>query len=60
MNRRHSLWRCALPPLLRYPTADELAAEYQARVVLAAFRLAAARSGESDWGSQPVVPMHRE
>ncbi|MDG9717838.1 M14 family zinc carboxypeptidase [Streptomyces sp. DH24] len=41
-------------------------AEYQARVVLAAFELAArhtpacSRSGESGWGSQPAVPMHRE
>ncbi|MFI9545587.1 M14 family zinc carboxypeptidase [Streptomyces sp. NPDC052016] len=40
--------------------------EYQARVVLAAFELAGrhpsgpARSGESDWGTQPAVPMHRE
>lgn len=43
-------------------------AEYQARVVLAAFELAArtsaapppARSGESDWGARPAVPMHGE
>nr|WP_069767616.1 M14 family zinc carboxypeptidase [Streptomyces sp. LUP30] len=43
-------------------------AEYQARVVLAAFELAGrapagpapARSGESDWGTRPAVPMHRE
>ncbi|MGW2910259.1 M14 family zinc carboxypeptidase [Streptomyces asoensis] len=43
-------------------------AEYQARIVLAAFELAGrapaeparARSGESDWGSHPAVPMHRE
>lgn len=41
-------------------------AEYQSRVVLAAFERAAwrpapcSRSGESDWGSEPVVPMHRE
>ncbi|MFG2575848.1 M14 family zinc carboxypeptidase [Streptomyces sp. NPDC048481] len=43
-------------------------AEYQTRVVLAAFELAArttagpapARSGESDWGARPAVPMHRE
>ncbi|WP_216825619.1 hypothetical protein [Streptomyces sp. P3] len=35
-------------------------AEYRARVVLAAFRPAGARSGESDWGTRPVVPMHRE
>ncbi len=42
-------------------------AEYQARVVLAAFDLALrstppgdARSGEPDWGARPVVPMHRE
>ncbi|MET7657207.1 MULTISPECIES: M14 family zinc carboxypeptidase [unclassified Streptomyces] len=43
-------------------------AEYQARVVFAAFELAGrraaepagARSGESDWGTQPAVPMHRE
>ncbi|MGW2977437.1 M14 family zinc carboxypeptidase [Streptomyces humidus] len=47
-------------------------AEYQTRVVLAAFELAAdapaeapagpapARSGESDWGTRPAVPMHRE
>jgi hypothetical protein len=40
--------------------------EYQSRVVLAAFELAARqaparfRSGEPDWGSEPVVPMHRE
>ncbi|WP_369232605.1 M14 family zinc carboxypeptidase [Streptomyces sp. R21] len=40
--------------------------EYQARVVLAAFELAAkqapvrSRSGESGWGSQPAVPMHQE
>ncbi|MFF3848858.1 M14 family zinc carboxypeptidase [Streptomyces sp. NPDC002328] len=40
--------------------------EYQARVVLAAFELAgrsapaAARTGEPDWGNEPVVPMHRE
>jgi hypothetical protein len=43
-------------------------AEYQARVVLAAFEPAGrraaepapGRSGESDWGSRPAVPMHRE
>ncbi|MBP5909982.1 dehydrogenase [Streptomyces sp. LBUM 1478] len=40
-------------------------AEYQARVVLAAFELAAGRadeslSGEPGWSSEPVVPMHRE
>ncbi|MGW2618371.1 M14 family zinc carboxypeptidase [Streptomyces sp. NPDC001500] len=43
-------------------------AEYQARVVLAAFELAArgpagpapARSGESGWGTRPAVPMHGE
>ncbi|MER6349620.1 M14 family zinc carboxypeptidase [Streptomyces sp. NPDC001595] len=41
-------------------------AEYQSRVVLAAFELAArqpparSRSGEPDWGGEPVVPMHRE
>ncbi|MFF3942224.1 M14 family zinc carboxypeptidase [Streptomyces phaeofaciens] len=40
-------------------------AEYQARVVLAAFELAGrhgarARSGEPDWGTQAAVPMHRE
>ena len=39
--------------------------EYQARVVLAAFELAAgrsrpSRSGEPGWGSEPAVPMHRE
>lgn len=40
--------------------------EYQARVVLAAFSLAGqyapacSRSGESGWGSQAAVPMHRE
>jgi hypothetical protein len=40
--------------------------EYQSRVVIAAFELAArqapatSRSGEPDWGSEPVVPMHRE
>jgi hypothetical protein len=40
--------------------------EYQARVVLAAFELAGrhgpvhSRSGESGWGSQAAVPMHRE
>ncbi|GKQ37396.1 hypothetical protein [Streptomyces sp. A012304] len=39
--------------------------EYQARVVLDAFVPAArqgpvgARSGESDWGTRPAVPMHR-
>ncbi|GEC03814.1 dehydrogenase [Streptomyces spinoverrucosus] len=39
-------------------------AEYQAQVVLAAFELARRhagfRSGEPDWGCEPVVPMHRE
>ncbi|MFC4498226.1 MULTISPECIES: M14 family zinc carboxypeptidase [Streptomyces] len=40
-------------------------AEYQTRVVLAAFELAgrhgvSARSGDSDWGTQAAVPMHRE
>ncbi|MER6562441.1 M14 family zinc carboxypeptidase [Streptomyces sp. NPDC001027] len=35
-------------------------AEFQARVVLAAFRLAGVRSGESHWGTRPAVPMHRE
>ncbi|MFF3904695.1 M14 family zinc carboxypeptidase [Streptomyces sp. NPDC001848] len=41
-------------------------AEYQARVVIAAFELAGqctavrSRSGETDWGSAPAVPMHRE
>ncbi|MDX3244244.1 M14 family zinc carboxypeptidase [Streptomyces sp. ME18-1-4] len=43
-------------------------AEYQARVVSAAFEPAGrraaepapGRSGESDWGSGPAVPMHRE
>ncbi|MER5431455.1 M14 family zinc carboxypeptidase [Streptomyces sp. NPDC002588] len=40
-------------------------AEYQARVVLAAFELAGlraapVRSGEPDWGTQAPVPMHRE
>ncbi|WP_280888028.1 M14 family zinc carboxypeptidase [Streptomyces sp. LBL] len=40
--------------------------EYQSRVVRAAFELAAryapacSRSGESGWGSQAAVPMHRE
>lgn len=40
--------------------------EYQTRVVLAAFDLAArpapapARSGEPDWGTGATVPMHRE
>ncbi|WP_307680252.1 M14 family zinc carboxypeptidase [Streptomyces sp. V4I2] len=40
--------------------------EYQSRVVLAAFELAGrhaparSRSGESGWGSEPAVPMHRE
>jgi hypothetical protein len=40
--------------------------EYQARVVIDAFELAArqgpegARSGESDWGTRAAVPMHRE
>jgi hypothetical protein len=40
--------------------------EYQSRVVLAAFELAGqcapacSRSGESGWGSQAAVPMHRE
>ncbi|MCX4855957.1 M14 family zinc carboxypeptidase [Streptomyces canus] len=40
--------------------------EYQSRVVLAAFELAArrapahSRSGEPGWGSEAVVPMHRE
>ncbi len=40
--------------------------EYQSRVVLAAFDLAArhvggpSRSGESGWGSEAAVPMHRE
>ncbi|MET7478852.1 M14 family zinc carboxypeptidase [Streptomyces sp. NPDC005648] len=40
--------------------------EYQSRVVLAAFELAGryapacSRSGESGWGSEAVVPMHRE
>ncbi|MFF9160124.1 M14 family zinc carboxypeptidase [Streptomyces longwoodensis] len=29
---RHALWRCALPPLLRYPTVDELAARAAALV----------------------------
>lgn len=33
MNRRHhDQWRCALPPLLRYPTADELSARAAALV----------------------------
>jgi hypothetical protein len=41
-------------------------AEYQARVVLGAFELAlgharvGSRSGEPGWGTQEVVPMHRE
>lgn len=40
-------------------------AEYQTRVVLAAFDLAARRprdshSGEGEWSSEPAVPMHRE
>ncbi|MGW4025176.1 M14 family zinc carboxypeptidase [Streptomyces sp. NPDC005009] len=38
-------------------------AEYQARVVLAAFELAGRgtfRSGEPGWGPDTVVPMHRE
>ncbi|MEV6759415.1 M14 family zinc carboxypeptidase [Streptomyces sp. NPDC051105] len=41
-------------------------AEYQTRVVLSAFELAQrharvrARSGESGWGADAVVPMHRE
>ncbi|GGU47484.1 M14 family zinc carboxypeptidase [Streptomyces daghestanicus] len=40
-------------------------AEYQCRVVLAAFELAgrrpdASRSGEPDWGPGAAVPMHRE
>ncbi|MGW2963084.1 M14 family zinc carboxypeptidase [Streptomyces sp. NPDC001220] len=41
-------------------------AEYQTRVVLSAFELALrharvrARSGESGWGAEAVVPMHRE
>ncbi|WP_399030407.1 M14 family zinc carboxypeptidase [Streptomyces sp. 15-116A] len=41
-------------------------AEYQARVVLAAFELALrhprgrSRSGEPGWGSESAVPMHRE
>lgn len=40
-------------------------AEYQARVVLAAFDLAGrhaprARTGEPHWGTRPAVPMHRE
>jgi len=40
--------------------------EYQSRVVLDAFELAAlhapacSRSGESTWGTEPAVPMHRE
>lgn len=41
--------------------------EYQTRVVLAAFELAAgpprtadSRSGEPEWSSEPAVPMHRE
>ncbi|ANS68780.1 3-hydroxyacyl-CoA dehydrogenase [Streptomyces lincolnensis] len=40
--------------------------EYQSRVVLAAFDLAArrasapSRSGESGWGTEAAVPMHRE
>ncbi|KAB1150083.1 dehydrogenase [Streptomyces luteolifulvus] len=40
--------------------------EYQSRVVLAAFELAGryapacSRSGESGWGSEAAVPMHRE
>jgi hypothetical protein len=40
--------------------------EYQSRVVLAAFELAArraparSRSGEPGWGSEAAVPMHRE
>jgi len=40
--------------------------EYQARVVLATFELAVhgarvhSRSGESGWGSQAAMPMHRE
>ncbi|EMF53502.1 carboxypeptidase [Streptomyces bottropensis ATCC 25435] len=40
-------------------------AEYQTRVVLAAFDLASgrpdgSRSGEPGWSSEPAVPMHRE
>ncbi|MGW7381931.1 M14 family zinc carboxypeptidase [Streptomyces sp. NPDC054794] len=41
-------------------------AEYQARVVLSAFELAdryarvRSRSGESGWGAEAAVPMHRE
>ncbi|NEY34155.1 dehydrogenase [Streptomyces sp. PRKS01-65] len=41
-------------------------AEYQARMVLAAFELAGrrarvlSRSGEAGWGAQAAVPMHRE
>ncbi|MCF3136008.1 M14 family zinc carboxypeptidase [Streptomyces olivochromogenes] len=41
-------------------------AEYQARVVLSAFELAdryarvRSRSGESGWGTEAAVPMHRE
>ncbi|KND46202.1 M14 family zinc carboxypeptidase [Streptomyces stelliscabiei] len=40
-------------------------AEYQTRVVLAAFGLASgrpdgSRSGEPGWSSEPAVPMHRE
>ncbi|GAA3160555.1 M14 family zinc carboxypeptidase [Streptomyces virens] len=44
----------------------ERQAEYQARVVLAAFALAVrrprgpSRSGERDWGPGTAVPMHRE
>lgn len=32
MNRRPASWRCALPPLLRYPTVDELGARAAALV----------------------------
>lgn len=50
----------------RTPVARQ--AEYRTRVVRAAFERAArtaagpapARSGESDWGARPAVPMHRE
>ncbi|MFI2432798.1 M14 family zinc carboxypeptidase [Streptomyces sp. NPDC018693] len=55
----HDAWRARWIPVARQ-------AEYQARVVLAAFELArrrtplGPRSGERDWGARPVVPMHRE
>ncbi|MGV9631680.1 M14 family zinc carboxypeptidase [Streptomyces sp. NPDC003487] len=54
MNRRYRTWRCALPPLLRYPGVDELAAraaELAARHPRDARlrRVGTSRAGEPLW-----------